>query len=453
MMNKLFSVLLTVLLLLGIALPASAAETELVVNGDASDGLWGWTDPDGIWLAVQSYGIVTPYDSFFFTPADDLVPREGESHIYQDVSVAEYAGVKAVYSAYVRTWDANNTDETKLVVEFFDADGQLLDSGEVTSSNDPEWHRISLTKTIPQGAVTARLSLHAIYWYGSGCDSYFDNVSFLVTAPEATPAPRREKTTDVGDSAPEVQYEEINIVLNGQKITPTDGAGNALKPAILNGIIYIPIGTLPSALGMDISWDEATNTIYIGDQPSASVGASAQNGAPEPEPNVQNPGEPPAPDIASDSEPYVRVPVEPPTLEDFQWLNYEIYSGGAPEDAPRLAFPEIIGGWKVYLITDPQQKYDSFMESLMTAYIEPAQEGVSVTLDWYYSRIGETDEDFLDDSPDSEFMGSWADGSIEAYGPGSIHLTDFFRWEGKDCAIGWMVWPDGVDAFIAMVKD
>lgn len=158
-----------------------------LVNGDASDGLFGWTDPDGIWTTRSEYeGQVTPCDGPFFMPNGFKTGYGDRTRIYQDVSVAGCAGMEGVYSAYVRTWDTNNTDETLLTVEYLDAAGRLLDEASVTSANDPVWHPISVTATVPSGAVTARLSLYAVYWYGSECDSYFDRVSFELRSPASS---------------------------------------------------------------------------------------------------------------------------------------------------------------------------------------------------------------------------------------------------------------------------
>ncbi len=175
-------------LLLALALPASAfGATELLVNGNASQGLSGWTDPDGIWITRTEYdGQVTAHDGHFFMPSAFKSAIGARTRIYQDVSVADYAGAETEFSAWVRTWDTRNTDETLLVVEYFDAGGSLLSQSNVTSAKNPSWHRISVTSVVPDGAVTARLSLYAVYWYGSECDSYFDDVSFRVRdEPEA----------------------------------------------------------------------------------------------------------------------------------------------------------------------------------------------------------------------------------------------------------------------------
>lgn len=191
-MKRLLLLLWAAAALLILWLPASAERTELVFNGGASQGLDGWTDPDGIWITRTEYDSqVTAYDGYFFMPSAFKTSYGARTRIYQDVSVSGMAGAETEFSAMVRTWDTNNTDETLLVVEYFDAGGNLLAQAEVTSANDPSWHRISVKSTVPAGAAAARLSLYAVYWYGSECDSYFDDVSFAVSGGTAGRTGRR----------------------------------------------------------------------------------------------------------------------------------------------------------------------------------------------------------------------------------------------------------------------
>lgn len=165
-----------------LTVPAAAASdgTELLKNGNAESGLSGWKDPDGIWKTMSSYdNHVTAYDGNFFA-VPGFGSKDGDkTRIYQDVPVNGYEGVKLKLSAYVRTWDTNNTDETMLCLEFLNSKGNVISKTSVSSSKDPVWHKISTSGVVPENAVTARVSLYAIYHYGSEVDSYFDNVSLI----------------------------------------------------------------------------------------------------------------------------------------------------------------------------------------------------------------------------------------------------------------------------------
>lgn len=71
-------------------------------------------------------------------------------------------------------------------------------------------------------------------------------------------------------SAAAIEYRDIRFVVNGEAVTPVDSDGNPVRPFIMDGILYIPAGTIPSALGLPMSYDEASDTIYIGEQPDVS---------------------------------------------------------------------------------------------------------------------------------------------------------------------------------------
>ena len=62
------------------------------------------------------------------------------------------------------------------------------------------------------------------------------------------------------------EFLDIRLVVNGEAVVPVDSQGNPVQLAVVNGILYVPIGTIPSALGLEYTYDEATNTIYIGEQ-------------------------------------------------------------------------------------------------------------------------------------------------------------------------------------------
>lgn len=61
----------------------------------------------------------------------------------------------------------------------------------------------------------------------------------------------------------ELHYNDIKITLDGQEIVPTDVAGNSVEPFIINGTTYLPVRGVASALGLDVQWDQATNTVIL----------------------------------------------------------------------------------------------------------------------------------------------------------------------------------------------
>ncbi len=176
------------------------ASSNLLVNGDASRGLYGWKTLDNYWRNVPQapHTPLTVYNGNLFYPHEFKGVDGANTRIYQDVDIKNYVGKQLTLSAYVRTWDTRNTDESVLLLEFFDSNGKLLDKGSTSSSRRSDWHKIQLVRTVPNGSVRARVSLVAIYHYGSAVDSYFDNVELVAggtVAPTSTPQQKIPPTT------------------------------------------------------------------------------------------------------------------------------------------------------------------------------------------------------------------------------------------------------------------
>jgi len=60
-----------------------------------------------------------------------------------------------------------------------------------------------------------------------------------------------------------VTFRNIRLVVNGQLTTPRDGVGNIVEPFIFEGTTYLPVRAVGEALGMNVSWNSATSTVYI----------------------------------------------------------------------------------------------------------------------------------------------------------------------------------------------
>ena len=78
---------------------------------------------------------------------------------------------------------------------------------------------------------------------------------------------------------------------------------------------------------------------------------------------------------------------------------------------------------------------------------------MSLTLDWYLMFISGQGEGFDEtDMEDTVFSGKWENGGLWASGAGTIRLTQFYELNGKQYAIGTMDTPDGIPAFIGLVR-
>ena len=64
-----------------------------------------------------------------------------------------------------------------------------------------------------------------------------------------------------------VIFRDIRLVVNGETITPRDAQGNIVEPFIWQGSTFLPIRAVGEALGMPVSWDGVTSTVYVGAAP------------------------------------------------------------------------------------------------------------------------------------------------------------------------------------------
>ncbi len=67
-------------------------------------------------------------------------------------------------------------------------------------------------------------------------------------------------------------YMGISVVIDGEKLVPTDVNGNSTEPFAIDGTTYLPIRAVAAALGLDVDWDGETRTVVIGKAGSPVLG-------------------------------------------------------------------------------------------------------------------------------------------------------------------------------------
>ena len=144
-----------------------------------------------------------------------------------------------------------------------------------------------------------------------------------------------------------------------------------------------------------------------------------------------------------------------PDSEGFSWaagIPSWVYM---PENSVKIEdFSKITGGWKAYMVSDPENKRDSGCSDYFNINISGTEAASIVTFKWHI-RTFNADMDSIDVSgEDSTFSGRFKDGAIYATGGGNVNLTDF-RYDdetGREYAVGTFMWPDGVEACIGLVR-
>lgn len=67
----------------------------------------------------------------------------------------------------------------------------------------------------------------------------------------------------VGKKAVEISYNNISVTLDGKPVDLVDVNGNPVEPFMLNNTNYLPVRAVAEALGLEVSWDGATNTVIL----------------------------------------------------------------------------------------------------------------------------------------------------------------------------------------------
>jgi hypothetical protein len=145
---------------------------------------------------------------------------------------------------------------------------------------------------------------------------------------------------------------------------------------------------------------------------------------------------------------------ERPALEDFLWYTEDVIENGVPEGAQIIDSAEfVLGGWKGFILYDPNNNYGANSAELLNVDISGTGEELRLTLDWYLMLIpGETQAYDETDMDDVVFDGEWIGGGIQTFGWGELRLRRLYALEGKQYAFGSLETPDGIPALVALVR-
>lgn len=67
----------------------------------------------------------------------------------------------------------------------------------------------------------------------------------------------------IGRRTVDVDYNNINVTLNGEAVELVDANGNPVEPFAINGTTYLPVRAVSAALGLDVDWDSTTSTVVL----------------------------------------------------------------------------------------------------------------------------------------------------------------------------------------------
>lgn len=61
-------------------------------------------------------------------------------------------------------------------------------------------------------------------------------------------------------------FSDIGIVIDGEKLNPTDANGESVPPFIENGSTYVPLRAVAQAFDLSVGWEQDTKTVFIGEK-------------------------------------------------------------------------------------------------------------------------------------------------------------------------------------------
>ncbi len=140
-------------------------------------------------------------------------------------------------------------------------------------------------------------------------------------------------------------------------------------------------------------------------------------------------------------------------LQDFLWVTKDIYNGSLPAGIDRLnSFDELLGGWKAWIIDEPNGQNGTVMERLCQVNFGKDAGGSGMTITWVYVHNTKTDEGYTDYTSPTTFYGEMQNGRFHGLGIGSIDMTDFYVLNGHEYAVGTLHWPDNARGKVFLAR-
>jgi Copper amine oxidase N-terminal domain. len=61
----------------------------------------------------------------------------------------------------------------------------------------------------------------------------------------------------------DANFNDIKIVIDGERITPKDATGKVVEPFIVDGTTYLPVRAMCEAIGYDVEWGATEWTAFV----------------------------------------------------------------------------------------------------------------------------------------------------------------------------------------------
>jgi len=207
--------------------------------------------------------------------------------------------------------------------------------------------------------------------------------------------------------------------------------------ALVMGILTIP-PNLRSAAGEEPSVPRTEQIFSVTSSPEAEGPSSITESADAPPPESVS-------ELSTDKR---------PDLGDFLWYSEDVYHNGIPDEATLLEdFNTITGGWKAFILYDPDDTHDMSGMEFLNAQITGTENELILNLDWYMVYWANEEESVDEtETEDGFYTGKWENGGIIASDEVMIQLTAFYELYGNQYAVGTIKTLNEIPAFIALVR-
>ncbi|KXI26931.1 metallophosphoesterase [Paraglaciecola hydrolytica] len=232
---------------------AFTSSDNLLVNGDAEQGMENWEIEQGVVESNASgacSGITAQQGAKYFS-AGGICSHSAVGQAMQKVDLTAYGAVisrnTAILNlqAYIRDWNGNDIPE--VWVDLYDDSDTLIASSESLSNTNATWTLKTTSITLPPNTLSAVVRMKGTRKSGSDNDSYIDAISLIITH-EEIPAPENMKPVASIKATEEVNRGDT-VYLDGSASFDPDNGPNLLSYQWT--MASLPLGSKAEIIGSD----------------------------------------------------------------------------------------------------------------------------------------------------------------------------------------------------------
>ncbi|MDR1572039.1 MAG: copper amine oxidase N-terminal domain-containing protein [Clostridiales Family XIII bacterium] len=261
MKRKALALLVTAAMVLGAAVPAFAAETkELTAN---YSGITLYVDLEPVSMKDAGGNAVEP----FIVEGTTYLPVRG---------VSEALGIGVEWNGETKTvYIGQEASTGEPAAEEAATTEAAVEAGDEAAAEDATATDAAVKADDEAAAETTEAAVETTEASAETTETSAETTETTAETTETTAEAEAAQPAFVGVKTLYASYGDVTIYVSDQKLSPTDAAGNAVEPFIVEGSTYLPVRAVAQALGLEVSWDGVNKRVYIGEQPGRAEAAEA----------------------------------------------------------------------------------------------------------------------------------------------------------------------------------